>query len=257
MMANLISGAIHKRGSSGGSEIHKAMSGVLQRTPEAIHREGFLEKRPVSKSLSTAWKRRWITLTASRITWSDSLGGKAQSSLPLGPSATAVLKPGGTELEVIGTDRRKLVLRGNDLDGWHASITALVCGPTLVHRPAPFDTAVVAAAALPPAPPVALPALGAPDARLVERLQATSLEESGAHTARVAASAHTAATTPPFATLTRSRLEEEEEEGAEVQLDDRAGGGTRAGGRAARVATSCGARRCSRRWRGSGSRARW
>ena len=152
-----------------------------QTPPEAIHREGFLEKRPVSMSLSTAWKRRWITLTADRIAWSDGPGGKVQSSLPLGPSPSAVLKPDGTELEVRGTNGGKLVLRGNHLYEWHASITALVCGPTLVHHSTPSGTAVVAAA-LPPAPPVAseeaaaLQALGDDlDDRLIARLQAEDI----------------------------------------------------------------------------------
>eukprot|EP00966_Prymnesium_polylepis_P194232 4502695-Prymnesium_polylepis.1 len=67
-----------------GREYHWADSfqRVVQRqksSDEAILRQGWLEKRPVSTSLSSQWKRRWITLVRDAIQWSDSEPGERRS----------------------------------------------------------------------------------------------------------------------------------------------------------------------------------
>jgi hypothetical protein len=81
---------------------------------------GWLEKLPVSPSLSFAWRRRWLALHADRLQWSMSPDSPPRGVLPLDASTKVELD--GARLKVCGANGKVLMLRGANLDAWAAAI---------------------------------------------------------------------------------------------------------------------------------------
>ena len=98
-----------------------------------LRHSGWLDKQPVSASLSLSWKRRWMTLDAERLMWARDPTSAPVGELPLvGASARVEVRHG--RLVVRGSDGRKLELRGpdDDLRAWAAALEGcLVKAPTI------------------------------------------------------------------------------------------------------------------------------
>lgn len=98
---------------------------------------GWLEKKPsTGRTLSSAWRRRFIVLQADRISWYKSDDGVVQGELILTEQTTiqyyvvqaSSKAPASEVLTVVagGKSDRQLTLRGDDLDGWGTAIGAAV-----------------------------------------------------------------------------------------------------------------------------------
>ena len=98
-------------------------------------RQGWLSKQPVSWSLSSGWRLRWVVLSRDACLrwWSDDEGGKptvpSRGTFSLSPSTVvehlAIGEP-SERLVVHSTDGRNLALRGDHLGEWVIIISACV-----------------------------------------------------------------------------------------------------------------------------------
>ena len=94
------------------------MEGYASSASAPLHlRAGWLDKLPVSLSLSPAWKRRWIALYFDRVSWAKDPTSAPLGELPLGVGGGAGrIEVRQRRLVVYGSDGRKVVLRGSDED---------------------------------------------------------------------------------------------------------------------------------------------
>ena len=95
-----------------------------------VMREGWLEKRPVSRSLTNTWRRRWLTLYADRLEWAEDAGKNLRGVLLL-PVGGRAERQGDSIMVIRGADNRRLALRGEDLSQWVQSIDICLSRPVL------------------------------------------------------------------------------------------------------------------------------